>query len=275
MITGNDFLHIRRGSSRLLLSLPHTGTEIPDAIASRYVSRWQALADTDWWVEKLYDFAYAYDITIIRTAMSRSVIDVNRDPSGASLYPGIATTSLCPILDFDGNRLYKAECEPDNAEIERRLTDYFLPYHATVAAEIRRLRTIHDNIVLFDAHSIRSRIPRLFDGTLPICNFGTYDGASASSQLMDRLKGLCAARRFDHVLNGRFKGGYITRHYGTPANGIHAIQLELACRAYIDEPESCISPENWPPAYSTERAAQIRSLLIECIEICMTHSLLH
>ncbi|HEX7390862.1 MAG TPA: N-formylglutamate deformylase [Acidiphilium sp.] len=263
-----DFIKLRQGNSRLILSLPHTGTEIPDDLAQRFVSRWQTLADADWWLEKLYDFAEKRDATLIRTTMSRSVIDVNRDPSGVSLYPGMATTSLCPLTDFDGAPLYRDGYETDDAEIARRRALYFDPYHAALAAEIARLRKSHDTIVLFDGHSIRSRIPRLFDGLLPVCNIGTNDGVTASPALIDRIVALCAASPFSHVVNGRFKGGYITRHYAAPADGVHAVQLELACRAYIDEPEGAISDANWPTPYVPERAKIVRDLLTSIIDAC-------
>lgn len=268
-----DFIAHRQGKSRLILSLPHTGTELPADIADCYTSPWQARADTDWWLEHLYDFAEAQDITIIRTRISRSVIDVNRDPSGASLYPGMATTGLCPVLDFDGNPLYHPDTEPDEAEIAHRRTRYFQPYHDLLATEIARLRGLHPVIVLFDAHSIRSHIPRLFEGELPVCNIGTNDDASAAPGLTHSLAAACAASPFSHVVNGRFKGGYITRHYGNPPDGIHAVQLELACRAYIDEPPLPITPANWPPPYEPARAAPIRTLLRRIIDLCLTHIL--
>lgn len=267
-----DFLTHRPGRSRLILSLPHTGTDLPDDIAADFVSPWQARADTDWWLHHLYDFAEAQDITIIRTTISRSVIDVNRDPSGASLYPGMATTGLCPLTDFDGNLLYHPGAEPTEAEITRRRTTYYEPYHTLLAAEIARLRTTHPHIILFDAHSIRSTIPRLFAGELPVCNIGTNDGTSATPTLTAAFAALCAGSEFSHIVNGRFKGGTITRHYGNPAHGIHAIQLELACRAYIDEPAP-ITPANWPTRYDPARAAPIRALLQTLITLCLTHNI--
>jgi formiminoglutamase len=267
------FLTIRPGNSRLILSIPHAGIEIPTALADRYVSRWQAQADADWWLPQLYDFVESLDVTIIRTAISRSVIDVNRDPSGVSLYPGMATTGLCPTEDFDGRPLYHPGAAPDAAEIAQRRAIWFDPYHAALHREITRLRAVHDAIVLFDAHSIRSIIPRLFDGLLPVCNLGTNDGASASPDLLAVLAARCGASGFSHITNGRFKGGYITRHYGNPAGGIHAVQLELACRGYIDEPTGPITPETWPTAYDAARAAPIRALLRDLFDACLHHDL--
>ena len=146
------FIELRRGASPLLASLPHTGTDIPDDLAADFTSLWQARRDADWWVDRLYDFATQLDATLLRTSISRSVIDVNRDPSGTSLYPGQATTGLCPTTDFDGAKLYRDGLEPDDAEIARRRAAYFDPYHAALAEEIERLRTLHDRIVVYDCH---------------------------------------------------------------------------------------------------------------------------
>lgn len=268
-----DFLRLRQGQSRLILSIPHAGTDLPTDCAPLFVSPWQARADADWWLEKLYDFAEELDATILRTTVSRSIIDVNRDPSGRSLYPGMATTGLCPETDFDGRPLYREGGVPDAAAIAERRTRYFDPYHAALAAEIERLRMLHGNIVLFDAHSIRSRIPRLFEGVLPVCNIGTNAGISAHPALGSAFEARIAASPFDHVRDGRFKGGWITRHYGAPAQGVHAIQLELACRAYIDEPEGPIDPDNWPTPYAAPRARDIRAVLRDLFATCLTLSL--
>jgi formiminoglutamase len=230
-----DWLQIRQGAAPLILSLPHTGRDIPADIESRLVSLALGRKDTDWWVESLYDFAGDLDATIIRTGLSRTVIDVNRDPSGASLYPGQATSGLCPLETFDGEPLYRAGQEPDEAEIARRRTLYFEPYHAAMRAEIARLKAIHPKLALYDAHSIRSVIPRLFDGMLPNVNIGTNGGASCAPLLQDAVSALVAATDFTQVVNGRFRGGWITRHYGDPAAGLHAIQIELACRSYLAE----------------------------------------
>lgn len=272
-MTNPDFLQIRPGRSRLILSLPHTGTTIPETLGADYVSPWQALADTDWWIDKLYGFVDELDVTIVRTVVSRCVIDVNRDPAGAALYPGLAATPLCPTVDFDGRPLYKLGHEPNDREIRRRLDLYHGPYHAALRTEIARLRALHADIVLFDAHSIRSRIPRLFDGTLPACNIGTNGGASASPELADAIDDLCAAGKFDHVRNGRFKGGAVTRSHGAPAFGVHAVQLELACRTYIDEPDGPITPDNWPSSFTVERATAITPLLQSIIQCCLTEPL--
>jgi N-formylglutamate deformylase len=264
-----EFLELHRGEAPLILSLPHTGTDIPDHLAARYVSLWQARRDADWWIDQLYDFAQAQGITVLRTRVSRSVIDVNRDPSGASLYPGQATTGLCPLIDFDGGALYHPGQEPDEMGIEERLDRYFDPYHLVLRGEIARLRARHPRLVLYDAHSIRSRIPRLFEGVLPECNIGTNDGAAADPALTEAITRLCADAGYSLVVNGRFKGGYITRHYAAPKGGVHAVQMELACRAYMREPEGAISEANWPPDYDAAFAAPMRDTLRRIFALCL------
>ncbi|HEX3674439.1 MAG TPA: N-formylglutamate deformylase [Rhizomicrobium sp.] len=261
-----DWLSVTCGDAPLIVSLPHTGTQIPPEIETRLVSPWLGRKDADWHVERLYDFAPSLGVTVIRTAMSRTVIDCNRDPSGVSLYPGQATTELCPTTSFDGEPLYAGDT-PRKAEIAERRARWFDPYHAAIAAEIARLRQSHGCVVLFDAHSIRSRIPRLFDGDLPNLNIGTNGGATCDARLTEAVEAACASD-FSHVVNGRFKGGWTTRHYCKPDDGIHAIQLELACRGYMDEPDEP-SPENWPAAYDPDRAAKMRSVLQRILSACL------
>jgi formiminoglutamase len=263
-----DWLEIKRGEAPLVVSFPHTGAEIPGAFADGYVSLWQARRDADWWVDRLYDFAHAMGATTVRTAISRSVIDVNRDPSGASLYPGQATTELCPTTDFDGAPLYQDGRVPDEDKIAHRRATFFAPYHMALRAELDRLRAKHEHVVLFDAHSIRSHIPRLFDGELPQFNIGTNGGRSCANALTNAVESACAKTPWSHVVNGRFKGGWTTRHYGEPAKGFHAIQLELACRGYMDEPATP-SPDNWPTPYSETRAAQMRAALKHILDACL------
>jgi formiminoglutamase len=260
----SDWLEIMRGPAPLIVSIPHAGTEIPGMYAERFQSLWLARKDADWWLPQLYAFAEDLGATVIRTHISRSVIDVNRDPSGVSLYPGQATTELCPTTTFDGEPLYKVGFGPD--DIEERKAAYFAPYHAALASEIARLRAEHPRIALYDCHSIRSNIPRLFDGELPNFNIGTNDGKSCDGALTARVQAICAAAApdYSHILNGRFKGGYITRHYGNPAQGVHAIQMELACRGYMREPATP-TPETWPAAYDSAYAATIAAVLQEIL----------
>lgn len=229
--------------------MPHTGTQIPEALAGSMASLWLARRDADWWIERLYQpIAEQLDATVVRTDISRSVIDMNRDPSGASLYPGQQGTGLCPLTTFDGEPLYRQGMEPGPAEVQRRLDTYFTPYHRALRDELARLRALHPAVVLYDCHSIRSTIPMLFDGILPLMNIGTFDGRSCAPELEHVVHDLCVSSDLSAVLNQRFKGGWITRHFGDPANGVHAVQMELACRGYMPEPH--VPDEyNWPTAF--------------------------
>jgi formiminoglutamase len=265
-----DWLSVRRGAAPLLVSFPHTGTELPTALADGFVSPWLARKDADHWVHLLYDFVQELDATSVRTSISRSVIDVNRDPSGVSLYPGQPTTELCPTTTFDGEPLYRQGREPGADEIARRRERYFAPYHACLEREIERLIALHGAVVVYDAHSIRSFAPRLFAGALPELNLGNYDGRSCAAALLTEAEQLCTRSRFSTVVNGRFKGGYITRHYGKPERGVHALQMELAMRAYLREPDAAPAPDNWPPAYDAGHAAALRALLRAVLEQCLT-----
>ncbi|RAK58461.1 N-formylglutamate deformylase [Phenylobacterium hankyongense] len=262
------WLEVRRGEAPLVVSFPHTGSDLPPDLERAYVSPWLARKDTDWWIDRLYDFATDLGATTVRTRISRSVIDVNRDPSGASLYPGQATTELCPLTTFDGETLYRGAA-PDVAEISRRRAAYFEPYHAALDAELARLRARHGKVVLYEAHSIRSVIPRLFEGELPNFNLGTNAGASCGPALTARVEAACDASPFSRVTDGRFKGGWTTRRYGRPETGTHAIQMELACRGYMDEPPGLPAPNAWPPAYSATRAAPMRAALIDVLKACV------
>lgn len=264
-----EWLAVHHGDAPLIVSFPHTGTEIPPHIEPSLVSGWLARKDADYWVDVLYDFAHSAGATTIRTALSRTVIDVNRDPSGASLYPGQATTSLCPTETFDGEPLYLPKHVPDAAEIARRRAEYFDPYHAALREQIERLRALHGSVVLYDAHSIRSRVPRLFAGELPQLNVGTNGGVSCDSRLAAGIDGICAASGLTHVTNGRFRGGWITRHYGNPEIGVHAVQMELAMRGYLQEPP-VLTPETWPAPLDDALAAPLRVVLRDILDICIT-----
>lgn len=264
----NTWLEISEGGAPLIISFPHTGTAIPEDIQGRLISPWRARKDTDWWVDRLYDFAGELGVTTIRTSVSRTVIDVNRDPSGASLYPGQATTDLCPLTTFDGEALYRRGCEPDTHEIATRRERFFEPYHAALAAQIQRLKANHATVVLYDAHSIRSRVPRLFEGLLPQFNLGTNNGSTCQPELQAQIEAACKRAAFSHVTNGRFKGGWTTRHYGQPAQGVQAVQMELACRGYMHEPETALTEENWPSPLDAGRAAPLRLVLREMLSIC-------
>jgi len=264
------WLSVRRGHAALLLSVPHSGTDIPEPIERGLCSAWLGRCDTDWWVDRLYEFAASLDATIVRTALSRTVIDVNRDPSGKSLYPGLATTELCPTTTFDGAPLYRPGAAPDASEIGERRQRYFDPYHRALGEEMARLRTRHPAIVLYDCHSIRSRIPRLFADELPHFNIGTASGASCAPALRETVHAVCAASPFTSVVDGRFKGGYITRAYGRPSEGVHALQMELACRGYLREPLGEVHPGVWPATYDPDFAAPLRAVLERVLDACLT-----
>jgi len=258
-----EWLIVERRDAPLIISIPHAGVELR-GYEDRFVSGWLALKDADWRLDELYNFLESLGATLIETRLSRSIVDVNRDPSGASLYPGMATTELCPTTTFDGEPLYK-DAPPDAAEIAERRRCFFDPYHDALAAEIARLRTKHPRVALFDAHSIRSRIPRLFEGELPVFNLGTNGGLSCGERLKEALGHVIAASGQTSVVDGRFKGGWITRHYGHPGEGVEAVQLELACRSYMQEPDEP-SPENWPQPVDEARAARTRATLRRVLE---------
>ncbi len=259
------WLTVTPGAAPLIVSLPHTGTVLPPEVEARVVSPWLARKDADWWIDRLYAFAADLDATIVHTAISRTAIDVNRDPSGVSLYPGRNTTGLCPTETFDGEPLYAEGDAPTVRDLAERRRRYFAPYHAALDAQITRLMGRHPRIVLYDCHSIRSVVPRLFEGQLPQFNIGTNDGASCDWTLTRAVERVCDRAAMSRVTNGRFKGGYITRHYGRPEAGLHALQMELACRGYMDEPAE-VHEANWPSPYVEARAARLRSTLTGVLE---------
>lgn len=263
-----NWLTIKKGNAPLLISLPHTGIDLA-GLEGDYVSTWLARRDTDWWIDHLYEFAKHLDATIVHTSISRSVIDVNRDPSGISLYPGQTTTGLCPLETFDGDALYKEGRAPDLSEVERRRVAYHAPYHQALTDELARLRTMHDRVVLYDCHSIRSVLPRLFEGQLPVYNLGTNDGVSASPDLQALVEGVIASTGRSHVTNGRFKGGWITRSHGQPWEGVHALQMELANRGYMPEPDGKGEPANWPMGWDPRFAEPMRKTLDAILQVAL------
>ena len=242
------------GSLPLLLSIPHAGTDIPDELAGRFAPVAAARADTDWHLPRLYGFAEEMGCSVLAARWSRYLIDLNRPPEDSNLYPGQDTTGLCPVDTFARAPLYLPGCAPDAAETARRLERYWRPYHDQLHAELARLLALHGRVVLWDAHSIASTVPRFFEGRLPDLNFGTADGASCAPQLQDALMGVVQAQEgFSFVFNGRFKGGHITRRYGQPERGVHAVQLEMCQCLYMDE-----AP---PFDYRPEAASQVQPLL--------------
>jgi N-formylglutamate deformylase len=231
-----DAFRFASGSIPLLVSMPHVGTHIPDRFALRMTDSARAVPDTDWHVDRLYDFLGEIGAAVIKATHSRFVIDLNRPPDSAPLYPGAANTGLCPTEQFDGTPIYRPGQEPTDPEVRERRELFWRPYHNHLHAELQALKARHGIALLYEAHTIRSRVPRLFDGRLPDINLGTADGNSCASDLAALLIETAAdAEGYSSVLNGRFKGGYITRHYGRPAQRIHAVQLELAQVNYMEE----------------------------------------
>lgn len=225
-----------RGDSPLLISIPHSGTYIPPGIAARMTETALAVPDTDWFVPELYAFARELGIGVLRATHSRYVVDLNRPPDGAPLYPGRRETGVCPIETFDGALIYPPGAEPTRSEIEERLRRYWQPYHRRLALAVEDQVQRHGRCLLWDAHSIRSTIPGLFEGRLPDLNLGTADGRSCSPALADRVEAqLNAQKQFSHIVNGRFKGGYITRQYGNQGAKVDALQMEIAQAAYLVE----------------------------------------
>jgi len=226
----------RAGRTPLLVSMPHVGTHIPDDIAADLTERALGRPDTDWHVDRLYDFLGDLGASVITATQSRYVIDLNRAPDGSDLYPGKDTTELCPTAAFDRQPLYRDGRLPDGEAIARRVAAYWQPYHTALAAELERLKAMHGVTLLWDAHSIASEVPRFFEGRLPDFNLGSNGGASCDPELARRVMAVAdAAPGYSAVLDGRFRGGYITRHYGRPDEGVHALQLELSQRTYMDE----------------------------------------
>ncbi len=246
-----------QGSGPIVLGLPHTGTFVPDDIAARLNENGRKLADTDWHIDRLYAGLHP-DVTTVRANFHRYVIDANRDPAGESLYPGQNTTTLVPLTDFDGVEIW--DDPPDTAEIDARRRDFHAPYHAALAAELARVRDLHGVVILYDCHSIRSHIPFLFEGTLPDFNVGTNGGTTCAPEIEAATVAICAAAPYTSVLNGRFKGGWTTRHYGRPADNIHAIQMELAQSTYLTDEAA---PWTYDAAKSVALRPYLTSILTE------------
>lgn len=261
----NKTYHFCSGNSPILISMPHAGTYIPSEIKNRLTHEALALPDVDWHLPTLYDMAKHHDISVISAEYARYVIDLNRSPENTSLYPGQDVTGLCPIDTFAKNAIYLDGQQPDEAEIENRIEQYWQPYHEKLAAELKRIQEIHGVAILWDAHSIASHVPRFFNGQLPDLNFGTADLTSCDASLQDALATTLResphTKSYSHVFNGRFKGGYITRHYGVPSINIHAIQLEMSQCIYMEE--------NPPYKYDAELALKVKPLLAELLDTCL------
>lgn len=248
-----EMITLHRGTAPLLISLPHDGTSIPAAIASRLVESARRAPDTDWHVSRLYAFAREMGASILAPTHSRYVVDLNRPEDDVSLYPGQNTTGLCPVVQFSGEPVYLPGQEPTPDEIAQRVDRYWRPYHRALQDELARIHAAHGRAVLWEGHSIRAMVPFLFEGRLPDFNLGTAGGASCTPALQARLEAILAEQRdYSHVVNGRFRGGYITRHYSDLSRDIETVQLELAQVNYMDEDSF---------AYMPERAARVQVLL--------------
>ncbi len=255
---GMDVCTLHRGTAPLLISLPHDGSAIPEAIAARMTPRARAAPDTDWFVSRLYAFACDLGASMLIPRYSRYVVDLNRPPDDTSLYPGQNTTGLCPLVQFSGEPVYLLDAEPDAAEVLARVETYWQPYHTALSEELTRLRAQHGRVLLWEGHSIRGEVPFLFEGRLPDLNLGTASGASCSVPVQARIEAALAAQTgYDWVANGRFKGGYITRHYGRPDAGIDAVQLEMAQRIYMDEAVAA-----WRDDLAEEASDAIRRVIV-------------
>ena len=252
----SEVVEIVRGEGPIVLAMPHTGIAVPPDIMAALNDTGRALADTDWNVHRLYE-GLLPDVTVARALTHRYVVDANRPPDGASLYPSQNTTGLCPTTDFDGAPIYRDGCEPDDAEIAARVEAFHAPYHAALRTEVDRVRTRHGIALLYDCHSIRSVIPFLFEGRLPDLNIGTNGGQSCGESFGEATVRRCTASGFGTVRDGRFKGGWATRHYGRPHEGVHAIQMEIAQIAYMDE-----AP---PWTYREDKADALRPVLADVL----------
>ena len=253
---------LQRGRVPLLISLPHDGSVIPEDICARMHPAARRSPDTDWHVARLYEpLARELGASVLKPRASRYVVDLNRPADGHALYPGQRETGLVPTAGFDDAPLYLDGQGPDAAEVKRRVNDYWQPYHDALAQELARLRTEHGRVLLWDGHSIRSRVPMLFDGRLPDFNLGTASGASCGNALQTRLQSCVEAQsRYTVAINGRFTGGYMTRHYGHPDAGVQAVQLELAQLNYMDEASF---------EYDDARAPDVQAVIDRLLRICL------
>jgi len=242
-----------QGSAPLLVSIPHSGLELPPDLSPRLTDTARTLPDTDWFVDRLYTFAGTLGCSVIKAHYSRYVVDLNRPFDGAPLYPGRSETELCPTTDFSNAPLYRNASALTKEEIDGRIGRYWRPYHQAIEAELERMLEHHGVACLWDAHSIPSRVPRFFEGELPELNLGTADGTSCAPWMRDAAWRIIRSSDYGSVLDGRFKGGYITRRYGDPGRNVHAAQLEIAQRAYMQEGDS--------PEFDDRKAAALQALL--------------
>ena len=256
-------VEVIEGDSPVILGQPHSGTHVPESIFADLNATGRALIDTDWHVDRLYD-GLLDGATVVRANFHRYVIDANRDPSGESLYPGQNTTALVPLTTFDSEPIWVRA--PSSEDVARRRAAYHDAYHYALAGAIERIRKKHGYAILYDCHSIRSELPFLFEGRLPDLNVGTNSGETCAGAVERTVADICAQSGFSHVVNGRFRGGWTTRHYGRPAAGVHAIQMEIAQALYLKS-------EGLPFAYDAEKAKTLRATLREILQALAAESL--
>jgi len=255
---------LRQGNSRLLVSMPHVGTYLPSWLTPRLTPVALEVADTDWHLEQLYNFLDELDATVLIATHSRYLLDLNRPPDNSSLYPGQNTTGICPLDTFALEPLYQEGCAPDDVEIEQRIATFWQPYHQCLQAELNRIKGLHGDALLWEAHSIHSTVPRFFDGQLPHFNIGTADDQTCSRDIAQRILDIAQEHGYSGVINGRFKGGYITRQYGKPSQHVQALQMEIAFRTYLDETE--------PSNFKETIAAPVRPILKQMLQVMLSSS---
>jgi N-formylglutamate amidohydrolase len=252
----SDVFELHCGKGPLLVSSPHAGVQLPDEIAARLTPPGRALVDTDWYADRLYPFAGSFGASVLHARWSRYVVDLNRDPAGTVLYPGARTTGFVPAETFEGEPLYAPGGEPGTEETAARRERYFDPYHAALQDELARLKAAHGRALLLDAHTIWGRLPLLFDGELPDINIGTNSGSSCDPKLTAAVASAAAASSYSVVVDGRFKGGFITRRYGAPAQGVDAIQIEINQRTYLADG----SRTEWDDAKAARLSRVLRTM---------------
>lgn len=259
-----DLFKFTKGSTPLLIDVPHVGTHIPEDLAARMTPEALRTPDTDWHQDRLYDFAHDMGASMLAATHSRFVVDLNRAPDDVSLYPGQDTEGLLPLKTGAREPVYQPGMEPDDAERDLRRDTYHAPYHAKLADVLAEIKAEHGYALLWDAHSIKSQLPRYFDGKLWDLNLGTNNGQSCDPAIQDGLERIAeTADGYTQKMNGRYIGGYITRHYGKPAEDIHAVQLELSWATYMDE--------EYPYNYREDLASGIRPVLKQLLEVMLAY----
>lgn len=257
----SDSFMFTPGNAPLIISIPHMGVNVPPDLATKMTHVGRQLADTDWHLDLLYDFANDLGASLLMARYSRYVVDLSRPPNDETLYPGQTKTGLFPQFTFRGEPIYADMTELDEQERNQRLVDYWHPYHECLTGEIARLKRAHGQVLVWEAHSIASVLPRLFEGKLPDLNIGTNAGASAAFEVLNPIEAYLKSCEYTYAVNGRFKGGYNTRHYGDPTNGVHVVQLEMCQSTYMSE--------DAPFEYQPELADQVKPVVRGLVEVAL------